>query len=194
MYIDKANKYEIQKCLRVLTSTWPLNLGNILGMIFKHGISWSTVFKLFPAPVFPTPFFLCSCYSWFFFLYPLLSLSFSILFLSQDAYTHIPTNKICNLKSIIFILLITVAFRQLFLCPICTRKTSMELTNIWPFLGLRTNERVHLKCRSALSKYSVESIIPICQGWGFNPWLGHIQESTNECMNKWNNKLISLSF
>ena len=33
----------------------------------------------------------------------------------------------------------------------------------------------------------------IHKGWGFDPRSGHIQESTNECINNWNNKLMSLS-
>ena len=31
------------------------------------------------------------------------------------------------------------------------------------------------------------------QGCRFDPWSGHIQESVNECTNKWNNKAVSLS-
>ena len=27
----------------------------------------------------------------------------------------------------------------------------------------------------------------------FDPWLGNIQKSTNECINKWDNKSLSLS-
>ena len=37
------------------------------------------------------------------------------------------------------------------------------------------------------------STILLCQGCGFDPRSGHMQESTNECINKWNNILISLS-
>ena len=33
--------------------------------------------------------------------------------------------------------------------------------------------------------------MPKCQGCGFDPWSEHIQESTNECLNKQNNKLTS---
>lgn len=31
----------------------------------------------------------------------------------------------------------------------------------------------------------------ICQVCGFDPWSGHIHESTNKCITKWNNKLIA---
>ena len=34
---------------------------------------------------------------------------------------------------------------------------------------------------------------PDRQGCGFDPWSGHIQEATNEYINKWNNKSMSLS-
>ena len=27
------------------------------------------------------------------------------------------------------------------------------------------------------------SVVPICQGCRFDPWSGHIQQSTNECIN-----------
>ena len=39
-------------------------------------------------------------------------------------------------------------------------------------------------------------MVLIPQGWGLNPQSGHLQESTNECLNKYNNKLtfLSLSF
>ena len=37
------------------------------------------------------------------------------------------------------------------------------------------------------------SIDPICQGCGFNSMSGHMQEATNEGINKWNNKSMSLS-
>ena len=37
------------------------------------------------------------------------------------------------------------------------------------------------------------NIIPIHQGCGFDPRSGHIQESTNECIKKCDNKLMSLS-
>ena len=36
------------------------------------------------------------------------------------------------------------------------------------------------------------SVIRIQQGCGFNLRSGHIQESTNECIKKWNNKLMSV--
>ena len=39
-----------------------------------------------------------------------------------------------------------------------------------------------------------QSIVPIRQGSGFHPWSGHIQESTNGCINKWNNKSIFFPF
>ena len=32
-----------------------------------------------------------------------------------------------------------------------------------------------------------------CQGCGFDPWSEHVEESTDECINKWNNKPLSLS-
>ena len=35
--------------------------------------------------------------------------------------------------------------------------------------------------------------ILLCQGCGFDPWSEHMQESTNESINKWNNKPLSLS-
>ena len=40
-----------------------------------------------------------------------------------------------------------------------------------------------------------QSIILICQGFRFNPWSGHMQDSTNECSNGWNttNSCFSLS-
>ena len=31
------------------------------------------------------------------------------------------------------------------------------------------------------------------QGFGFDPWLGHMQQSANECIHEWNNKSISPS-
>ena len=37
------------------------------------------------------------------------------------------------------------------------------------------------------------SKVLICQGCGFDSQSGHIKESTNECINKWNNKKLSLS-
>ena len=37
------------------------------------------------------------------------------------------------------------------------------------------------------------SVVWICQGHGFDLWSGHIQEATTDCINKWNNKLMSLS-
>ena len=39
----------------------------------------------------------------------------------------------------------------------------------------------------------VRALSRLHQGCGFNPQSGHIRESTNECINKWNNKLISAS-
>ena len=38
-----------------------------------------------------------------------------------------------------------------------------------------------------------ESIVPLPQGLGFDPHSGHTRESTNECINKWNNKSMFLS-
>ena len=38
------------------------------------------------------------------------------------------------------------------------------------------------------------NIIPICQGCRFDPRSGYMQESTNECINKWDNNLMFLSF
>ena len=37
------------------------------------------------------------------------------------------------------------------------------------------------------------SITPICQDCGFNPQSGHIEER-NECINKWNQKKIDVSY
>ena len=37
------------------------------------------------------------------------------------------------------------------------------------------------------------SIIPLCQGCGFDLWPGHIQEAMNECISKWHNKSIVFS-
>ena len=37
------------------------------------------------------------------------------------------------------------------------------------------------------------SVVHIHQSCGFDPWSGHIQESTNEFINKWNNESGSLS-
>ena len=34
---------------------------------------------------------------------------------------------------------------------------------------------------------------PTHQGCRFDLWSGHVQESTNECIHKWNNKLMCLS-
>ena len=31
------------------------------------------------------------------------------------------------------------------------------------------------------------TIVMICKGCGFDPWSGHIQEATNECISNWNN-------
>ena len=47
----------------------------------------------------------------------------------------------------------------------------------------------------ALAGSSVDwSTIPIHQGGGLHPWSGHIQEATNERINKWDNRVdISLS-
>lgn len=39
----------------------------------------------------------------------------------------------------------------------------------------------------------VWSIVPMRQGRGFSPWLGHVQESTSKCMDEWNNKSMFLS-
>ena len=36
------------------------------------------------------------------------------------------------------------------------------------------------------------SIVPVCQSCRFDPQSGHIQEMTNECIDKWNNKSVSL--
>ena len=47
---------------------------------------------------------------------------------------------------------------------------------------------------TALAGNSVgESIDPIGRGCGFDAQSGHIQESTKECTDKWNNKLKFLS-
>ena len=37
------------------------------------------------------------------------------------------------------------------------------------------------------------SVVQILQGWGFDLCSGHMQESTNECINKWSNKAIYFS-
>ena len=37
------------------------------------------------------------------------------------------------------------------------------------------------------------SVILMRQGCVFHPWSGHMQESTNECINKWNSRSMSLS-
>ena len=37
------------------------------------------------------------------------------------------------------------------------------------------------------------SIILMHQSCRFNPWSGHLEESTNECISKWNNTLIFLT-
>ena len=37
------------------------------------------------------------------------------------------------------------------------------------------------------------SIVLMRQGCVFDPWSGHVQESVNECINKWINKSLSLS-
>ena len=37
------------------------------------------------------------------------------------------------------------------------------------------------------------SVVLTCQRWRFHSWSGHIRESTKECINKWNNKSVSLS-
>ena len=36
------------------------------------------------------------------------------------------------------------------------------------------------------------SVVPTLQGCGFDPQSGHMQASTNECINKWNNKSMFL--
>ena len=38
-----------------------------------------------------------------------------------------------------------------------------------------------------------QRVIPIRQRGRFDSWSGHMQESSNECLGKWNSKLISLS-
>ena len=37
-----------------------------------------------------------------------------------------------------------------------------------------------------------QSVVPIHQGYGFDPQSGHIQESTDKWIHKWNNKFLSL--
>ena len=37
-----------------------------------------------------------------------------------------------------------------------------------------------------------QSVVPICQGYGFGLQSGYVQEATNECINKWNNKSMLL--
>ena len=51
-----------------------------------------------------------------------------------------------------------------------------------------------LSCGPAQIAQFVGSIVPMHPGWGFDPQSGHVQEATNESINRWNNKLISLSF
>ena len=48
---------------------------------------------------------------------------------------------------------------------------------LWPWLGGSVGQ----------------SVIPTCQGGGFDSPSQHIQESTNECINKWNNRRVFLS-
>lgn len=38
------------------------------------------------------------------------------------------------------------------------------------------------------------SVIPTHQGYRSSPWPGHIEETSNECLNKWSNESLSLSF
>ena len=40
--------------------------------------------------------------------------------------------------------------------------------------------------------YSIILIHQLTKGCRFNPWSKHIAEATNECINKWNNKSLSL--
>ena len=51
-----------------------------------------------------------------------------------------------------------------------------------------------IKSRPWLGCSVGQNVIPIHQGCEFIPRSGHIQESTNECINKWNNKSMFLSF
>ena len=47
-------------------------------------------------------------------------------------------------------------------------------------------------CRGQVAQL-VGALSQMHEGCGFDPQSGYIQEATNECMNKWNNKSISLS-
>ena len=38
------------------------------------------------------------------------------------------------------------------------------------------------------------SVVPMCRGCEFEPWLGHVQKSTSECMDRWSDRLMFLSF
>ena len=44
-----------------------------------------------------------------------------------------------------------------------------------------------------VSALAEQSIIPIRQGCRFDPWSGHIRESTNECISEFNNESVLLS-
>ena len=57
---------------------------------------------------------------------------------------------------------------------------------VWSFLK-------KLKIRPWWDSSVGYNIVPICQGCGFDSQSGHIQETTNECTHKWNNKSISSS-
>ena len=50
----------------------------------------------------------------------------------------------------------------------------------------------YLKCFCCL--WLGSSVVPIYQVCGFYTLSGYVQESTNECINKWNNKSMFLSF
>lgn len=45
---------------------------------------------------------------------------------------------------------------------------------------------------TALAGWLSWRIVLMCQACGFNSWSGHIQESTNECLNGWTSKSVSV--
>ena len=61
---------------------------------------------------------------------------------------------------------------------------------------LKRDSTKHL-CQKSLKPYAGSSvhqnIVLTCQGCGFDPQLGYLPESTNECLNKENNKSMVLS-
>ena len=59
------------------------------------------------------------------------------------------------------------------------------------FNGAARKSGIRINNFQALAGISVGySVVLIHQGYRFNLWSGHILESTNECINKWTDKLV----